>query len=313
MKVSRKAFVHVGMPKTGTTAVQTALSQSRAQLATVGLIYPGQEIDHVLLVPEFHQAGSSHYYYNQRGELPEQYLPRVQALLDDITGCAKENCSDIIVSSEYLHNLNHSALTCLDRFFADLELEMVVVCVVRHPVDAATSGIQQSVKQGGDKLVELYKNPTWHSARETLKTSIDALGRRRVIAIDFGESQQMGVERFLLQSIGYQKAVNIIETARINEGLSMAAVHLCDAHNELAKAQPLIMHERGYIFSIGGARFQLPAHVADKVRSESQEEVTWLRENFGLVLREPQFSQAPYEDVISSAAAMDLVRLILKL
>ena len=90
MKVLRKAYVHLGMPKTGTTAVQTALSQSKDKLAAVGLIYPGQEIDHVLLVPEFHQEGQSHYYYNRRGELPEQYLPRVQELLNEITDCAKK-------------------------------------------------------------------------------------------------------------------------------------------------------------------------------------------------------------------------------
>ena len=39
--MAQRVFLHVGLPKTGTTYVQTVLWRNRAALAEQGLVYPG--------------------------------------------------------------------------------------------------------------------------------------------------------------------------------------------------------------------------------------------------------------------------------
>lgn len=42
-----KVIIHVGGPKTGTTAIQTALAENREELLSLGVLYPGNELNHV--------------------------------------------------------------------------------------------------------------------------------------------------------------------------------------------------------------------------------------------------------------------------
>ena len=44
----RKVFIHVGLPKTGTTFLQRSLAQARGALRQQGLLYPGKRNDHFL-------------------------------------------------------------------------------------------------------------------------------------------------------------------------------------------------------------------------------------------------------------------------
>ena len=45
--MARRVYVHVGLPKTGTTFLQTTMWHNRAQLAAQGFLYPGEKrMDH---------------------------------------------------------------------------------------------------------------------------------------------------------------------------------------------------------------------------------------------------------------------------
>ncbi len=313
MEKIRKAYVHIGMPKTGTTAIQDAMACSRSCLRSVGLIYPGDENDHVLLVPAFHQFGSEHYYFKSKMETPESLNQRVVNFLNEIADIAKTTDGELLFSSEYLYNLNTEAFERMDHFFADQGFEMIVVCCLRHPVDAATSETQQNVKQGAARLADMFASPSWLSSKNTLQSAIGAIGRDRIVAFDYTSAKDIGVERFLLNLIGYGHAASLINSTRSNESLSMAAVYLCDAHNEISVHYPEITHKRGYVFSIGGEKFRLPEAVEGIIRSKSSEEVAWLEENFGISVKEQIKSNSNKNDVFSRSAARDIVKIILQL
>ena len=313
MRKIRRAYVHIGMPKTGTTAIQDAMARSRDGLRSVGLIYPGDENDHVLLVPAFHQYGTEHFYFESKMETPESLNQRVINFLNEIADIAKSTVGELLFSSEYLYNLNTDAFQRMDHFFADQGLEMIVVCALRHPVDSATSETQQNVKQGARRLGDMFENPNWLSSKNTLQSALDAIGKDRIVVFDYNLAKDMGVERFLFNLIGYGHAVNLIKSTRSNESLSMAAVYLCDAHNELSVHYPEITHDRGYVFSIGGEKFRLPEVVESVIRSRCTEEVEWIHENFGIVLKEQIKSSPSTNDVLSLSAARDIVKIILQL
>ena len=313
MEKIRKAYVHIGMPKTGTTAIQDAMARSRSCLRSVGLTYPGDENDHVLLVPAFHQFGSEHFYFKSKMEAPESINQRVMNFLNEIADIAKTTDGELLFSSEYLYNLNTKAFQRMDHFFADHGLEMIVVCALRHPVDSATSETQQNVKQGGRRLGDMFENPRWLSGKNTLQSALGAIGRDRIIVFDYTSAKDIGVERILLNLIGYGHAANLIKSTRSNESLSMAAVYLCDAHNELSVHYPEIRHKRGYVFSIGGEKFRLPEVVESIIRSKCTEEVDWIEDNFGISLKEQVRSSRNDNDVFSHSASRDIVKLILQL
>lgn len=48
MPSSQPVFLHIGLPKTGTTYLQRVLSENRPTLAAQGLLYPGRRPDHFL-------------------------------------------------------------------------------------------------------------------------------------------------------------------------------------------------------------------------------------------------------------------------
>lgn len=218
--------MHIGMPKTGTTAIQHTMSSFRSALRSIGLIYPGNEVDHVLLIPAFHQQGLEHFYFKILGETPDIFMPRVAKLLNEISEIGESADGDLLFSSEYLYSLNADALRRMDKFFANQGLGMIVLCTLRHPVDSATSHTQQDVKQGDGRLVDMYKKPRWLSSKDTLQPVLEAIGKDRIVVFDVASTQDFGLERFLLQSIDHGQAADLINPIRSNESLSMAAVYL---------------------------------------------------------------------------------------
>ena len=129
-------LVHIGMHKTGTTAMQTLLSTQRESLLAQGVLYPGAAADHHSYARSLTQqaVGSG----GADKPPPPQLWERLVAEL-------AEESRRTVISSEYFSVARRDEPA---RLVADLGHGRVHVLVgVRNTTDSAVSAWQQTLKQ----------------------------------------------------------------------------------------------------------------------------------------------------------------------
>jgi hypothetical protein len=283
----KQVYLHVGMPKTGTTAIQKAMSGARAELRANGVLYPGEMVDHALLVPEFHRFGPGHFHFRNRGiaahdaKLQSGYFwARICEEIEEFEG-------SVLLSSEYLYNMGASGLGRLDRALRQLGFDLTVVCYVRHPVSLAISSAQQNIKRGTSTLAEMIEHPRWHSVIEALEPPLRVLGRERMIVRSHAETLEQGAERDILRAIGYRGQLKAIPRRLANPALSREAVLLIDAYHAMVREKSLPANALAGLLKVEGDRFSLPRQAVDRILRESALEMEWLEQQFGISLAAP--------------------------
>jgi hypothetical protein len=192
-----RAFIHVGMPKTGTTAIQDMLADHRHDLKAAGLVHPDtRDINRPALMTLFPHHRKRHYYLTQKNISEQMGKVLAGGLWSQIEAAASQN--DIVLSSEYLFDIGDRANDIVTAFDT-LGLDVVFVCYVRHPVNAAISSAQQAIKMGQRSLAEVCQEPRWHRSRKTLAPLVDAVGKERVIVSDFSAAKSIGAAQHFLK------------------------------------------------------------------------------------------------------------------
>jgi hypothetical protein len=305
----RIAYFHVGMPKTGTTAIQQSLEHNRQELKRNGLLYPGTGVDHADLIPQFHQFGAAHFYYRNRhigaeeaGAIGTRTWDGVKAEITGFDG-------NLIFSTEYFHSLNKKAIKALDYEFTQLGYRLIVIIYLRHPLAAAVSGANQTIKMGKRLLQECIDEPRWHDNRASLQRFWEALPRDQLIVRDYEAVRKRDSTRDLLDIVNYSGAIEAATVLEANVSVTMAGAIIADACNRAKRADPNFRINRRELYKIGGPKFTLPAHVLEHVQQASQAELQWLEETAGVKLVEPEI-KGEYFDKLDAAAMLDLIRLI---
>lgn len=275
-------FVHIGMPKCGSTALQRTLAGNRGLLHKHGVSYPGEAQDHVALCARFHRAGTGHFYFRNTGTGAAEAETQADALMAEVADAS----GDVILSSEYLHNLGRENCERLAETISAMGHEPVFACYVRHPVDAAISGAQQSIKRGERRLHETVAAPGWHSARKTLAPVLKAVGREHMMVRAFHDTKEDGIARHFLGQIGHDAAGEAMPKTRANRSLSMTGALIADRGTARRRANLPSRFNAQLAIRVAGPKFTLPESTKQKVREESAEEIAWVRDTFGVTLQE---------------------------
>ncbi len=114
---SRRVFLHVGLPKTGTTYLQRALWLNRERLADQGVFVPGDS-------PVFHQRAARDLLGRRAREAGEEKLVGSwQQLVDQVTEAAAPST---VVSEEFLVYVRPRQARAIERAFRPAELNIVI-------------------------------------------------------------------------------------------------------------------------------------------------------------------------------------------
>lgn len=134
----RACLLHIGLPKTGTTALQQAAAQNRDALLSHGVRYPGQAASHRLEIAAL--MGRDTVWTARGPVFPGRRL--WTTLLEEIQA---DPARRVLVSHE-------SAASCTDeqaaRFRAEIGERLHVVVTVRNYAELLSSRWQQYVKSG---------------------------------------------------------------------------------------------------------------------------------------------------------------------
>ncbi|TMV81127.1 hypothetical protein FGG78_25060 [Thioclava sp. BHET1] len=301
----RKAFIHMGMPKTGSTALQAALHEHAPLLKRNGLLHPDTEfLNSAGLITLFHPMGMKHHFLknNQISDsLAQDYANK---LWDQI----RSSKNDIVLSSEYLHNVGRNAQS-MGEAFVTLGYEPVFIFYLRHPVDFATSLAQQNVKMGHKTLAEVIANPVWHGMKTALLPHEQA--GHKLIVRNYSEIHMNGIVLDFFRAIGYRDLGSQIPNATANSGMTMDGTILADLYWELMRRHGRSPFERRDILNVGNSRFSLPEQAKAKVRNAGQNEVEWITNRFAIELKESQ-NEAEFRTSLSPASLTHIFEFILE-
>jgi len=138
-------LVHIGMHKTGTTAMQTLLSTQREALLAQGVLYPGPSADHHSPARSLTQQAVG------SGGADKPPSPQLwQRLVAELAGETRR----VVLSSEYFSVARGDEPA---RLVEDLGRGRVHVLVgVRNTTDSAVSAWQQTLKQNRIATIERW-------------------------------------------------------------------------------------------------------------------------------------------------------------
>jgi hypothetical protein len=275
--------LHVGLKKTATTTLQHALSAAKAQLATEGLLVPGDPADHQRLARRVRGLGG------------DQTQAAARAALVPLVAEARQRAlPHVLLSSEHLISVPAPAVMGLRDLLAQEfpeVTEIKVLAYVREPVGFATSMCQQGLKNGVLRLEAFYADPWPFTIADWLENYCRAFGRDNVVVRYFHPDHLIAgdIVRDFLDALGLAGVTIPVRVTRRNSALSRDGVLVADA---LAGLRPGpardLQRRRQYrrlLEKIEGGRFVLPGEVQARVIAGSRADLARLQAAFQLDIR----------------------------
>lgn len=300
----KRIWIHIGMPKTGTTSVQSYLAKNRTQpgwqYIALGSSPDMNREMHAMFGTKPHRW----YWFAKRGDSPEQ-IAELGAKLrkqfaEAIRNCREEN---ILVSSEALSLIEKPGIVALRDFLSGLCDEIRIIAYVRPPVGFMVSFFQQRLKNGGTNFDLGQVPPTYRNRFE----KFDAVfGRENVILKKFEPSRfpnHCFVAEFC-QQLGMPVPSEIV---RVNESLSREACGILYAYRKFGSDFGVgrnVISENNYIvgplLAMEGTKFKVARSLVNP--SIDHEDVAWMEARLGESLHESQV-----EDGTEIASEEDLL------
>jgi len=235
-------LVHIGPPKTGTTAIQGAFHAARESVKAQGVHYAGRSRHSAPAVLAVTGRRSPH----SEGEPPP--IKRWRRLVRDIT---RADARHVLLSSEFLADADSQAIR---RIVEDLDPARVHVAVTLRPLGRIlASQWQQNVQSGigssYDAWLQRAFNPVpgkenrafwWrHRHDELIARWAEVVGPGNVTVIALDERDHGMVLRSFEQLLGLAAGTLVAEPDLANRSLTLPEVEAIRAFNVAFKAEGL--------------------------------------------------------------------------
>ncbi|WP_424927856.1 hypothetical protein [Amaricoccus tamworthensis] len=304
-----KSIIHIGMPKTGTTALQTALYRSREYLLGHSILYPrndfpGPFTNHALLAASLLEDDGMPRYMRNRGLFRRKSMSR--CLDTQIAGyqeqVARHQPDCVIYSSESLfRRIDGGRYARVRDVLSKLGPDPELVAWLRKPSEHFLSALQQKFK-GSHRI----KKPRAPSYRSVLNGWSQCTGRPVTVHLFDRNSMVNGsvVDDFCHHYLSdFDVAADSLDRGQfVNESLSAESMDI------LARYRARFHASRDDIFTpdtklliralakadsiLEAGKPRLKPGVADLV-DFSRDDPLWLRDEYGIEF--PDFDYARLE------------------
>ena len=214
-----RIVLHIGAPKTGTSALQVALVRNRANLIERGIFYPQgrKDVPAAAGVPTNGNAVPLAKFLNptipvkEREWAPESF-GKVLAAAEAAT------CKIVLFSSEFMSFFDADRMTAFVDHAAKREAEVEIVFFLRHIAGHALSAFDQAVKmkRHNGQFAEFVESGRYRPRFiEVINRCITIVGRERLKILVYDDVQS-ALLASLVDAIGCEVR-GLTETAeRIN-------------------------------------------------------------------------------------------------
>ncbi len=298
----RKAFLHIGTGKTGTSSIQETALRSKIALASFGYLFPGNERNHFRIGMAMSDEPKAKRHMATQGWAPAQVKSDVmEALAAFDREVSRSDCDVLLVSSESFMTERPEPFDRLVDHLRSLAEEVEVVCYIRHPTAMAVSALQQRVKMGQGTLAEF--DPVRHIRRfsQKLDSFGPSLAKCTLTVRPFDREQLRDsdavVDFFHICGLTAEQ-IRQLDIAHTNQSLCHEAVLMLNALNRL---EPRFVDgvpnpnrsqgvEQPYL-AMRGQAFTLPEDLLQRIEELSRPEVERLERSYGLTFKKPNYPQ----------------------
>ena len=274
-----KLFLHIGLSKTGSSAIQSWLSANSEALAEFDVsyadLYPDAKLDKI-------SPGNGEHIVRflrlkGRQEMPDRRLVR------EIRRTYFDGMPTAIVSAEAMTNAGAAGIRRLKHVLEELDLEVIVIAYVRSIYDHFWSGYQQLIKRSG------YHDGPAEFAATYPNVQVNALRRWSTYFPDMRVINYDTVKDSLIESFAGACELELpagVETgvARINRSLSAAERALLIDVNRQAEERglefrALLSDALVYASPETESAFVYDPEVLKLLRNSFEDDVAWVNEN----------------------------------
>lgn len=224
--MTERVFLHIGLPKTGTTYLQRALWQNKPVLREEGLLLPGHRRRHLLATMELRGDPT---LTRRRRDVEEPWAALVAE--------AEQWPADVLITHEFFGPASPPQIRRAVESFPGTEVHVIVTA--REMVGLSISRWQEYVRNGGHRPIDRYPpdkdyDPTnaWGWASFDLADILDRWGsvvdHRRIhvlpMATDASDPTELLI-RFL-GVMGYADAPITMPSNPVNESLGLVEAEL---------------------------------------------------------------------------------------
>lgn len=295
-------YLHIGLHKTGTTSIQTTLSNNREKLLAHDINYAQLSDDpnhSVVLLPLFRR--NPHRYRANRLagiDTEQKAAEKNAASLAALRDALKSNKSgSMIFSGEGIAGLTQRRLKRLRAELQPFAARFRVIVYVREPYSAANSMIQQRVRRGQTYQQIIAAPPYPQYSR--IRTSIKVFGRENVDIRMFDPAHFVHgdlIADFLAAIGAPPELAKELEVRRTNVALSHEAAYLLHEINKHSPFEeslsPDLIRRREllkWLEQIPGQPYRCPPELLDAAQPVITRELNRLRK----MLRKKVFPVRP--------------------
>ena len=300
-------IIHYGMPKTGSSSIQTWLLRSLADPRFTNLDL-GRRGSGNLIAAAFRTDPRQHHRNLKRGLTPAQVLQESAStravFAQQLVGIGGRTA---LLSAELLANFSHAEFAGLCDFIRPHAADLSAVGYVRSPRGFMESVFQQRVKSGTGSFKLEQNYPRYRERFEKFET---VLGREHVAYWLFAPTAFAGgcVVQDFCSHLGIRFDSSTVQ--RVNDSLSLPAIRLLYAYRKYgpgfgAGAQAL--HENGLLKArlreLEGPPLRFHEALAGPVLDARRADIEWMEERL-----QRRFTETPVASQDAVQGEEDLLR-----
>jgi hypothetical protein len=282
-------YIHIGMPKAGSSSIQRNFFKLRTFLLERNINYLDLQRNHSRTLGSLLSDAPHRYHFNAfRGiNSPQKaaaYNDKVRKRL--MQELEKNTSKKFLVSGEALSEAEPGGVQQLKKILQPFAASFRIICYVRHPYDFMSSATQQRVKAG----LARGGKPPLPKYRERIEKFIQIFGRENVDVRIFDATELVNADLIcdFLTAIG--EPPNLFDgqdVVRANESLCHEAVLI---YNALNKSIPVLAdgaknpdraNLEKWLSQIKGSKFVLGTELDESVRAQLQADLDWLHTVLG--------------------------------
>lgn len=270
----KTCYLHLGMPKTGSTSIQNAFFEFRE--GDIRYAELGQPNHGLPLVSAFSAKPENYYVNRNRGVGPAAARKMGAAYREEISRIA-ESDGDVIFSTEVIpDHMTPEDIEGMIAFFQARSEAVKVIFYARPVASLVSSQFQQNIKFGGS----VFKLPA-PKYRKRFETVVNAVGRENVTFVRFARQDLVGGD--IVQDFAHRIGVTAPpHGVADNESLSVEAVgHIYLFNKVIAPHLPLKQRVevknalKKRLGGIAGQKFMLHPDLIRQHITEHRDDIEW--------------------------------------
>jgi hypothetical protein len=287
----KRCCLHIGMHKTGSTAIQKSLAAVVRPKDWHLITLESRSNMGMALYAMFHPEPHKYHWFSKLGKTPQEVEEEGARLRENLRETIKKRREkNIIISAEVLSIFNRAGVAALAEFLKPLFDEVRVIGYVRPPASFRNSMFQQHVKHGLGKF-EIKTKPNY---KQRFENYDDIFGRSNVSLIKFKPANfpnQCVIADFSNRvGINFPQSLPILRT---NESLTREACGILYAYRKFGAGYGIgknVIRENSIIittlYALKGDKFKFSRSTIDNLLSLDQEDTFWMEERLGSSLAE---------------------------